>query len=194
MTSLASSVEAAETSIGKVSSDSQNIGGILEVIRGIADQTNLLALNAAIEAARAGEQGRGFAVVADEVRTLAQRTQEATGEINDMVNELQSGASQATGDMKRGRELTESMAERLDSAIDAISRISVSIQEVEALSQNIVSGSESQFTEREEILTRIKNIVEGSGQSSTALASGEKCASDLRGTVASLQTIVSGLK
>jgi methyl-accepting chemotaxis protein len=103
MKALSHSVDAAESSIIKVAADSENIGGILEVIRGIADQKNLLALNAAIEAARAGEQGRGFAVVADEVRTLAQRTQEATAEINEMVTALQSGANLATGVMKGGK-------------------------------------------------------------------------------------------
>src|SRR5690606_31968978 len=97
---LANEVQKAADVIHTLEIDSGNIGGILDVIRGIAEQTNLLALNAAIEAARAGEQGRGFAVVADEVRTLASRTQSSTQEIQQMIEKLQSGARQAVSVME----------------------------------------------------------------------------------------------
>ncbi|NLC10319.1 MAG: methyl-accepting chemotaxis protein, partial [Gammaproteobacteria bacterium] len=101
--SLAEAVEHATTVITTLVKDSDEIGGVLDVIRSIADQTNLLALNAAIEAARAGEAGRGFAVVADEVRTLASRTQQSTSEINDMIARLQTSANQAFTAMETGR-------------------------------------------------------------------------------------------
>jgi methyl-accepting chemotaxis protein len=167
MEELSQSVAGAETSIVKVASDSENIGGILEVIRGIADQTNLLALNAAIEAARAGEQGRGFAVVADEVRTLAQRTQEATGEINEMVTELQSGASQATTVMKRGRELTTEMVGRLENALENFSAISDSVAEIESISEKLVTDSSSHSSQTK---TATKDITELVQQSDSGAA------------------------
>jgi methyl-accepting chemotaxis protein len=144
MEELSDSVQAAEQSIIKVAEDSENIGCILEVIRGIADQTNLLALNAAIEAARAGEQGRGFAVVADEVRTLAQRTQEATGEINDMVTTLQLGASEATNVMKNGRELTGSTVEQLEQALQTIGAVTESVNALQQFNKKMVDHSQYQ--------------------------------------------------
>jgi methyl-accepting chemotaxis protein len=107
---LAAEIETTSEVIRALDSDSKNIGAILDVIRGIADQTNLLALNAAIEAARAGEQGRGFAVVADEVRTLAGRTQESTRQINAMIEKLQEGAKQAVQAMDLSRERGQSSA------------------------------------------------------------------------------------
>ncbi len=100
---LATEVDLAAQVINQLQQDSASIGGILDVFRGIADQTNLLALNAAIEAARAGEQGRGFAVVADEVRTLATRTQESTSEIQTMIEALQTGAGKAVTVMDTGK-------------------------------------------------------------------------------------------
>ena len=102
--SLAEAVDNAEIIIQKVGQESDNIGTILDVIKNIAEQTNLLALNAAIEAARAGEQGRGFAVVADEVRTLASRTQQSTSEIEEMILSLQENAKKAVQAMEVGRE------------------------------------------------------------------------------------------
>jgi methyl-accepting chemotaxis protein len=173
MEELSQNVEGAEKSIVKVASDSENIGGILEVIRGIADQTNLLALNAAIEAARAGEQGRGFAVVADEVRTLAQRTQEATGEINEMVTALQSGASQATGVMKRGRELTTEMVNRLEDALENFSSIRGSVAEIEGISEKLVNDSNSQAGHTAKIMQDVSALVEKSDTGAVVRRQGE---------------------
>ena len=116
ISALADSVmEAAET-IRALHRETTNIGGILDVIRGIADQTNLLALNAAIEAARAGDQGRGFAVVAEEVRTLAQRSQGSTAEIQDLIARLQGSAEQAVAAMEQGRSRAESSVEQAQRA------------------------------------------------------------------------------
>ncbi len=105
---LADEIDQAGTVVQKLESDTQSISTVLEVIRGIAEQTNLLALNAAIEAARAGEQGRGFAVVADEVRSLATKTQESTEEINSMIEMLQSGAKQAVTVMDQSKKSASS--------------------------------------------------------------------------------------
>ncbi len=123
MDDLASTISRAADAIQRVEADSDRIGTVLDVIRGIAEQTNLLALNAAIEAARAGEQGRGFAVVADEVRTLAGRTQESTQEIQQMIDTLQTGSKEAVQLMDQSREQAQHGVEQTAKAGDALSAI-----------------------------------------------------------------------
>ncbi|MDH5483621.1 MAG: methyl-accepting chemotaxis protein [Gammaproteobacteria bacterium] len=135
---LAGVVESATVSIKKLEAESEQIGSVLEVINGIAGQTNLLALNAAIEAARAGEQGRGFAVVADEVRSLACRTQEATEEIKSMIESLQQGAKNSVSQMELGRDKAHNTVDQAAQAGLSLSSISEAVKTIKDMNENII--------------------------------------------------------
>jgi methyl-accepting chemotaxis protein len=156
---LANDVEQAAEVINKLHKDSASISGILDVIRGVADQTNLLALNAAIEAARAGEQGRGFAVVADEVRTLASRTQQSTQEINSMIEVLQAGAEKAVAVMNQGREQTIVCVQQTETASQALNLITDAVHKAYEVSTRIEQAAREQHTVSAEISERLENIV-----------------------------------
>ncbi|MCY1498246.1 Methyl-accepting chemotaxis protein (MCP) signaling domain protein [compost metagenome] len=149
--------EAAEV-VQTLAADTANIGSILDVIRGIADQTNLLALNAAIEAARAGEQGRGFAVVADEVRSLAKRTQDSTQEIQGMIERLQGGAQQAVNVMNQSRTQAETGARQADDAGLALASITHSNRLISDMAVQIASAAEEQAAVAQDISQRIELI------------------------------------
>ena len=156
--SLFEKMQTASEVIQTLAQDVGEIGSVLDVIRGISEQTNLLALNAAIEAARAGEQGRGFAVVADEVRTLAKRTQESTEEINTMIHKLQSGAKDAVTAMDEGIETARTSVESADKAGESLNNITAAIGTITDLSIQVATATEEQSSVVEELNSHILNI------------------------------------
>ena len=158
ISALAREVKGAATVIHQLEQESANIGTVLDVIRGIADQTNLLALNAAIEAARAGEQGRGFAVVADEVRTLASRTQQSTREIQGLIQRLQGGASQAVVAMEQGSQTAEAGMTQAAHAGTALEEIRRAVAILNDLNIQIATSTEEQSAVAEEINRNVSNL------------------------------------
>jgi methyl-accepting chemotaxis protein len=191
---LAKEIGNASNVITNLEQDSENIGSVLDVIRGIAEQTNLLALNAAIEAARAGEQGRGFAVVADEVRTLASRTQQSTQEIQTMIERLQQGAHNAVDVMKASQSRTTDTVGHANKAGEALNSISNYVGDINDMNLQIASAAEQQSAVAEEInqnVVRITDIAQHTSDSMQEIASSSN---DLAQLSSNLDTLVSNFK
>ena len=191
---LAGEIEKAATVIGKVEQDSENIGGVLDVIRGIAEQTNLLALNAAIEAARAGEQGRGFAVVADEVRTLAGRTQDSTQEIQEMIERLHLGTREAVSVMEQSRSQAQGSVERAAKAGESLQTIAGSVATINDMNIQIASAAEEQSCVTEEINQNIVSISQVSEQSAAGAQQIAQASEELARLASDMQNLVGNFK
>ncbi len=162
---LTSTIESTSSEVQELADKAQNISRVLDVIRAIAEQTNLLALNAAIEAARAGEQGRGFAVVADEVRALAHRTQQSTTEIEDMIGTMQQGTEKSVEAMNISRTMANATLEQANAAGEALKQITAAIAQINERNMVIASAAEEQAQVSREVDRNLVNIRDLSTQS-----------------------------
>ncbi|MDT8824756.1 methyl-accepting chemotaxis protein [Vibrio vulnificus] len=191
---LSDEIESATQVIHRLDSQVSNIASVLDVIRGIADQTNLLALNAAIEAARAGEQGRGFAVVADEVRSLASRTSDSTGEIQAMIERLQQGAQEAVAVMSRSVSSREETLHRASNATDSLDQIGASIVHMNDMNSQIASAATQQSAVSADINLNVQNIADSSKQMVSMVAQVQQACEGLDEQCEQLDTLLGRFK
>ncbi|MDY7530437.1 methyl-accepting chemotaxis protein [Pseudomonas sp. Bout1] len=191
---LAGEVGNSTAAMGHLKRESDKIGSVLDVIKAVAQQTNLLALNAAIEAARAGEAGRGFAVVADEVRSLAQRTQKSTEEIEELIVGLQNGTQQVATIMDNSRGLTDSSVELTRRAGNALGNITRTVSAIQAMNQQIATAAEQQSAVAEEINRSVLNVRDVSEQTSAASEETAASSAELARLGVYLQSLVGRFK
>jgi len=194
ITDLAHEVENAAGVIDTLGQDAEKIDSVMDVIRGIAEQTNLLALNAAIEAARAGEQGRGFAVVADEVRTLASRTQDSTREIQQMIERLQGASRRAVEVMDAGRKRAHSTVEAANGARASLTTIATSVKTINDMNTQIAVASKEQSQVAEEMNRNVVNISDVAEVNARAAGQVASATEDLSRLAADLRQLVSQFK
>ncbi|WP_413284642.1 methyl-accepting chemotaxis protein [Vibrio sp. MA40-2] len=194
ITQMAENMEDVSSNIESLAQKTESISSVLDVIRGISEQTNLLALNAAIEAARAGEQGRGFAVVADEVRNLAQRTSESTDEIHKMITELQDGSKAAVLSVHEGKQHAELGVSAAIKTSEALQEIVGNIQHISDLNTQIATATEEQSAVINEINVHVVNISDSSDRSALSAASMEQSSESLKSMALTLDGLVKKFK
>ena len=191
---LIAEIESAAQVVQQVETDTANISAVLDVIKGIAEQTNLLALNAAIEAARAGEQGRGFAVVADEVRTLASRTQKSTEEIQNMIERLQHGVKNAVGAMEGAQQRATKGSDCVEKASQSLHVIAAEVATINDMNTQIATAAEEQSAVAEEINRNITTISSIADNTSTGATQTARSSEELVRLAAELRRLVNQFK
>lgn len=194
ITNLAQQLDNAAKTVGDLAKNAHDINTIISTISNISEQTNLLALNAAIEAARAGEQGRGFAVVADEVRVLSQRTHSSTVEIRDMIESLQQNSAEAVESMGRSRDLASSSVEDANDATAALEKITISIQEISDMASQISNAASEQRTVTEEVSVNIQQVSDISTHLTDEASNSRTLSEDLRQIAVCLNSQVNQFK